>query len=87
VDRAFIKNINGDGENGELAKLIIDMAKSLGLTVVAEGIETQAQLNFLKNNECDEFQGYLVSPPVPADEFEALLRRKDLMASESLPVL
>jgi diguanylate cyclase (GGDEF)-like protein/PAS domain S-box-containing protein len=83
VDRAFIKNINSEGENGELAKLIIAMAKSLGLTVVAEGIETQAQLSFLKNNECDEFQGYLVSPPVPADEFEALLRSRDLIASES----
>ena len=81
VDRAFIKDINEDSENSELAKLIIAMAKSLGLSVVAEGVETQAQLNFLKNNECDEFQGYLASPPVPADEFEALLRSKGLMLS------
>jgi len=73
VDRAFIKDINDKGENGELAKLIIAMAKSLGLSVVAEGIETPAQLNFLKQNKCDEFQGFYVSPPIPADEFEILL--------------
>jgi len=82
VDRAFIKNINSQGENGELAKLIIAMAKSLDLSIVAEGVESQAQLNFLKLNECDEFQGYFVSPAIPADEFEVLLRSKGLMETE-----
>jgi len=49
------------------------MAKSLGLSVVAEGIETPAQLSFLKQNNCDEFQGFYISPPIPAGEFEILL--------------
>ncbi len=73
VDRAFIKDINADGENGELARLIIAMAKTLKLSTVAEGVETQAHLDFLKQNDCDEFQGFLISPPVPASQFEELL--------------
>lgn len=73
VDRAFIKDVTSDGENGELAKLIIAMAKSLGLSVVAEGIETDEHLEFLRENGSDEYQGFLASPPVPAMEFEKLL--------------
>ena len=73
IDRAFIKDISIDTDNGELAKLIITMAKTLGLGVIAEGIETQYQLDFLKQYECDEFQGYLTSPPVPAEQFEKIM--------------
>ncbi len=76
VDRAFIKDIgeNGEnGENGELAKLIIAVAKELKLSVVAEGVETEDHLDFLKKGGCDEFQGYLTSPPLPAKQFEELL--------------
>lgn len=73
VDRAFIKDINEAGENGELAKMIVAMAKSLQLSIVAEGVETQNHLDFLKENNCDEYQGFFLSPPVPTAEFEALL--------------
>jgi diguanylate cyclase (GGDEF)-like protein len=73
VDRAFIKDINAQGKNGELARLIISMARSLRLSVVAEGVETKDHLEFLRTNGCDEYQGFLFSPPVPASEFEALL--------------
>lgn len=73
VDRAFIKDINAQGKNGELARLIITMARSLRLSVVAEGVETEDHLEFLRTNGCDEYQGYLFSPPVPADDFENLL--------------
>lgn len=73
VDREFIKDITATGENGELASLIIAMAKSLGLSVVAEGVETVDHLDFLKRNTCDEFQGFLFSPPVPHDKFTQLL--------------
>ncbi len=73
VDRAFIKDIGANGANGELAKLIIAVAKELKLSVVAEGIETQEHMDFLKECGCDEFQGYLMSPPVPSEQFEALL--------------
>lgn len=73
VDRAFIKGITANGEHGELARLIITMAKSLRLSIVAEGVENQEHLDFLKHNDCDEYQGYFASPPVPADKFELLL--------------
>ncbi|MCF6204874.1 MAG: EAL domain-containing protein [Methylococcaceae bacterium] len=73
VDRAFIKDINAEGENGELASLIIAMAKSLNLSVVAEGIETIHHLYFLQNSDCDEYQGFLASPPVEAKQFKELL--------------
>jgi diguanylate cyclase (GGDEF)-like protein/PAS domain S-box-containing protein len=76
IDRAFIKDISHDTENGELAKLIINMAKTLGLGVIAEGIETQYQLDFLRKYQCDEFQGYLSSAPVAADLFEKFLYEK-----------
>ena len=77
VDRAFIKDINRQGKNGELARMIITMARSLRLRVVAEGIETADHLEFLKTNGCDEYQGYYFSPPVPASDFEALLVEND----------
>lgn len=82
VDRAFIKDINAEGENGELASLIIAMAKSLNLSVVAEGIETIDHLDFLKNSDCDEYQGFLASPPVEANQFKELLEL-DLQKSAS----
>ncbi len=73
IDRAFIKDIDANGKNGELAKLIITVAKSLQLNVVAEGVETSDHLNFLRTNGCDEYQGFYLSPPVPAKQFEELL--------------
>ncbi len=82
IDRAFIKDYGKNGDQGELAKLIVAMAKTLDLGVIAEGIETREQLDFLKQSECDEFQGYLSSPPVPAERFEQLL--KENLLSDSL---
>ncbi len=73
IDRAFIKDINANGENGELTMLIIAMAKSLDLSVVAEGVEKEEQLSFLQDNNCDEYQGFLASAPIVAHQFEKLL--------------
>ncbi len=86
VDRAFIKDVTSDGENGELAKLIIAMAKSLNLSVVAEGIETDEHLNFLKENGSHEYQGFLASPPVPANVFERLLERSFNKEENASPI-
>jgi len=52
------------------------LAQKLKLRVIAEGVETEEQLQFLRDNNCDEMQGYLFSRPVPADEFQALARGK-----------
>jgi len=73
VDRSFIRNIEGAGTNGELARLIIDIAASLHLNVVAEGVETETQLDFLKTNGCREYQGFYLSPPVSSDQLSQLL--------------
>lgn len=73
IDIAFIRDINEKGENGELAKLIVAMAKSLQLKTVAEGVELQHHLDFIANEGCDEYQGYFFSQPLSAGEFEELL--------------
>ncbi|MBL1319738.1 MAG: EAL domain-containing protein [Methylophaga sp.] len=75
VDIAFIRDINEKGENGELAKLIILMAKTLGLKTVSEGVELQHHIDFVKDNGGDEYQGFLFSKPVPAADFELVLAR------------
>ena len=73
IDRAFIKDI-GEHDDGTLAKTIIAMAHSLGLNVIAEGIETEHHYSFLKQHGCNELQGYLFSRPLPADDFETYLQ-------------
>lgn len=73
IDQSFIKDISTDHDDESLVSLIISMAHTLKLRVIAEGVETEEQLAFLKQNNCDLFQGYLFSRPVPADEFEKLL--------------
>ncbi|MCW8955545.1 MAG: EAL domain-containing protein [Gammaproteobacteria bacterium] len=74
IDQSFVKDIK-DKQNGAIAKAIIAMAHSLGLEVIAEGVETQLQLDFLKQNGCQYIQGYLVSKPLTADEFEVFINQ------------
>ena len=71
IDRSFIMRIKQAGDRAAIVTAIIAMAHSLELSVVAEGVETVQQLDFLKAQGCDEYQGYLKSKPVPADEFLA----------------
>jgi len=73
IDRSFIKQISDSTNNDVITTTIINMAHSLKLGVIAEGVETEAQLTFLKNNKCIEMQGYLFGRPVPAVEFEKIL--------------
>ncbi len=72
IDRAFIKDIDDDGNNAEIAKTIIDLSRNLGLHVIAEGIETRSQFEQLLMHGCDEIQGFYFSKPLTAAEFEAL---------------
>jgi diguanylate cyclase (GGDEF)-like protein/PAS domain S-box-containing protein len=69
IDRSFISELQQFGEDATIVRAIIAMVHSLELKVVAEGVETQAQLDFLKAHQCDEVQGFLISKPVPAAEF------------------
>jgi EAL domain-containing protein (putative c-di-GMP-specific phosphodiesterase class I) len=73
IDRSFISELDQVGEDSAIVRAIIAMVHSLELKVVAEGVETQAQMDFLKAHLCDEIQGYLISRPVPAEEFVKLL--------------
>ncbi len=74
VDRSFIRDIATDSEDKAITQAIIAMGKTLSLTVVAEGVETIEQENFLREHACDQMQGFYFSKPVAADEFAALLR-------------
>ena len=74
IDQSFVRGIPGEPNDTAIATAIISMAKALHLRVIAEGVETQAQLDFLKNSDCDEIQGFFFSKPLPADLFAQLLR-------------
>ena len=76
MDMKFVKNIEHNETDRKLVTLILDIAEYLGVPVVAEGVETEGQLAILKNAGCDLVQGYYFSRPLPADEFEALIRRE-----------
>jgi diguanylate cyclase (GGDEF)-like protein len=74
IDRSFVKDILTKPEDRTLVSTIIAMAKNLNLTLTAEGVEDLSQLAFLHEKGCDQIQGYLVSPPLPAAAFEKFLR-------------
>jgi EAL domain-containing protein (putative c-di-GMP-specific phosphodiesterase class I) len=83
IDRVFISQMSTDHDNHEIVRLIISLAHSLGLKVVAEGTETQDEVNELKHLKCEMVQGFLYSPPVDSVKaFELLLASH----REALPV-
>ncbi|MGY2409899.1 EAL domain-containing response regulator [Pseudomonas pergaminensis] len=73
IDIAFIREVTSNPQDAAITRTIIELAHSLNLRVVAEGVETQAQLAFLKEAGCDQIQGYLFSRPLPVDTLERLL--------------
>lgn len=76
IDKSFIMDINKNIHDTLIATTIIGMAKNLGLSIIAEGVETIDQMMFLRNQKCDYAQGYLFSKPVPAREFERILSKR-----------
>ena len=76
IDRVFIREIASRPEDASIVRAIVSLAHSLRLKVVAEGMETAAQLEFLRAIGCDEYQGYHFSRPLPENEFERLVREK-----------
>jgi EAL domain-containing protein (putative c-di-GMP-specific phosphodiesterase class I) len=84
IDRSFVRDLPKDSEDQAIAQAIISMGKALGMTVIAEGVETIEQQTFLRNHACDEMQGFLFSKAVPAQELAALLRPAALLVSPPL---
>jgi len=74
IDKSFVRDVELSSTDAAIATAIIAMGNSLKLNVIAEGVETQAQYEFLKLNNCDQVQGYLFSRPLPPDELFELLR-------------
>jgi EAL domain-containing protein (putative c-di-GMP-specific phosphodiesterase class I) len=72
IDKSFVDDIPDSQDDKEIAATIIAMAHTLRFKVLAEGVETKAQLAFLQEQGCDAYQGYWKSPPLPADEFTKL---------------
>ncbi len=79
MDMSFVRNIENSDTDFRLVKLILDIAAYLHLTVVAEGVETEGQLKLLRGAGCDLVQGNYFSRPVPAEEFEALIRKEQVL--------
>lgn len=98
IDSSFVRDIITDPDDAAIVTAIIAMAHALGIKTIAEGVETREQLQFLCQRHCDEIQGYLVSPPVPAGEFVQLFTdpwvrcgkqceqlRQDCVATDAAP--
>ncbi|MBF0380241.1 MAG: EAL domain-containing protein [Magnetococcales bacterium] len=84
IDQSFVRDLTIDSDDAAIVSAIVSMAKSLKLRVVAEGVETVEQLEFLKNIGCQELQGYLISRPIPAEEFSRFLKDKPFSLDELL---
>ena len=75
IDQGFIRDIPHNADDMAISAAIIAMGHSMGLSVLAEGVETEGPLAFLRERGCDAYQGYLCSRPLPADEMTKLLRQ------------
>jgi EAL domain-containing protein (putative c-di-GMP-specific phosphodiesterase class I) len=84
IDRSFVRDLPDDTEDRAIAQAIISMGKALGMTVVAEGVETIDQEAFLRDHACDEMQGFLFSKPVPPEQLADLLRSAPRLLSPPL---
>lgn len=86
IDKGFVRDIETDNNDRTIVDTIIAMAQHLNLNVVAEGVETEYQWKFLQEKGCNGFQGYYLSKPLPAEEFQRLLQGENAIADSVMPV-
>lgn len=87
IDRSFVMEIGGEAGGSAIIAAIVALARNLGLSTLAEGVENSVQLEFLNHCRCDEIQGFYFSKPVPAQECAALLAMGRIVGMESQPPL
>jgi EAL domain-containing protein (putative c-di-GMP-specific phosphodiesterase class I) len=76
IDQAFISNVERNRQSAAIARAVIALARALAVPVLAEGVETKDQLDFLAREACDQVQGYLIGRPCPISEYAALVGRR-----------
>ena len=82
IDKSFVSELADNPDDQAIAMAVISLGHKLNLRVIAEGVETEQQCTFLRDNDCDEMQGYLFSRPVPAERIEAMLREQASLLAE-----
>jgi EAL domain-containing protein (putative c-di-GMP-specific phosphodiesterase class I) len=87
IDQSFVQNLAPDSESYLLCHAMTQLARSLEIATVAEGVETEQQLRLLRMMGCDEIQGYLASPPVPAHKAEIWLNGAQFFDPHMLPAV
>jgi EAL domain-containing protein (putative c-di-GMP-specific phosphodiesterase class I) len=86
IDRTFVRDIASDPDDRAITAAIVDLARAMAITSIAEGVESEAQLEFLRGRGCVEMQGFLTSPPLPAGEAAAwIASRGTAAAAPALP--
>jgi len=86
IDQGFIRDILVSADDAAIARMVIVLAESLGLAVIAEGVETDAQRDFLLGQGCRSYQGYLFGRPTPAEDFESFVRQKTVVATSNAEI-
>ncbi|QSB00624.1 EAL domain-containing protein [Methylomonas sp. EFPC1] len=87
IDQSFVRQLESDDSSAAIVRAILALADGLGMETIAEGVETAAQLELLKQHHCGLFQGYLFSRPVPSDEFLSLLQADAAKRGAELPAI
>jgi len=82
IDQSFVRDVLTDPNDAAIARMIVTLGQSLGLTVIAEGVETEGQRDFLAHLGCNAYQGYLISQPLPLEEFGNFLNRVQFRTTE-----
>jgi EAL domain-containing protein (putative c-di-GMP-specific phosphodiesterase class I) len=86
IDQSFVRDATNNANDDAIVGAIISMAHLLGLKVVAEGVETEAHRTLLREYGCDQMQGYLISAPLPAEQFEQFVRESAVFNAVDMPM-